>query len=495
MKKKDLNNILNDTLIYIIMLILNFSFIVKILDSDLFFDLRSAKDILTYGLDFKDHMSMFDGLKYLYHHWLYDLIIYPIFNLGGYPLLFIFILLIFFIFSICIYKYINSRINNKLISLISTSIIIALTGRSFFPRVQSMNYLLVLLQFMTINKLYTTGEKKYSIISIILSIILVNIHFPLWILVPVFYLPYIVQLIIKVIKDKYKIKLLDKKIEIEECKNTKLAIITFIIILLSCLISPYGLLPYTFGFKVTSLYNDVYSNIGEMSRVNIIHYPIIIGLYILFIITLIIKKKIKLSDIFYLLGLGIFGIIAARNIVYLYTYYIIIITCILFKDIKIKKIDIFKRLNVNKEVIKGTLIIAGIFVFAMCMNAMNFKEYQYGIDGGGEPINMANYITEHLDYKNLKFYNEFNTGSYFAYRDIPTFVDSRVEVFIKEFNGKQDIIHDYYHMSPKDIIDKYQFDYIITNKGTDMYDYMVENNYEQVFSEYKFYYIFKNAKS
>ena len=495
MKKDKLNNILNDLLIYVVILILNFSFIIKILDSDFFFDIRSAKDILTYGLDFKDHISMFDGLKNIYHHWLYDLIIYPIFNLGGYPLVFTFFLLVFFLFSVFIYRFINSKINNKLISFISTSIIIILMGERFFPRVVSVNYFIMLLQFIVINKLYTTGEKKYSIISVLLSIFLVNIHFPLWILVPVFYLPYIAQLIIKTIRDKYKIKFLDKKIEIEECKNTKLFIITFIIILLSCFVSPYGILPYMFQYKVSGLYNDIYSNIGEMKRVNLLEFPVTIGLFVLFIITLVVKKKIKLSDLFYLLGIGIFGMIVRRNIPYVYTYYCIILTCILFKDIKLKSIDVFKKINVNKEVIKGFLIAAGLIIFAMCMDAMDLKNYQYGIDGGGEPILTADYVTENLDYKNLKFYNVFNTGSYFAYRGMPTFIDTRVEVFIKEFNGKEDIMYDYYHMSPKDIIDKYQFDYIITNKGTDMYDYMVENNYEQVFSEYKFYYIFKNAKS
>ena len=44
------------------------------------------------------------------------------------------------------------------------------------------------------------------------------------------------------------------------------------------------------------------------------------------------KKKIVLSDLFYLLGLGIFGMIVNRNIPFLYTYYTIIITSTLFND-------------------------------------------------------------------------------------------------------------------------------------------------------------------
>ena len=81
----------------------------------------------------------------------------------------------------------------------------------------------MLLLFIIINKLYEKGEIKYSVISILISIFIVNIHFPMWILVPVFFLPYIVQIIIKYIKDKYNIKLLDNKFIIEDCKSKKKA--------------------------------------------------------------------------------------------------------------------------------------------------------------------------------------------------------------------------------------------------------------------------------
>ena len=102
-------NVLTNILIYITILLSNILWIRKVLDSDLYFDLRTAKDLLTYGLDFKDHMSMFNGYTYLYHHWLYDLIIYPIFKLGSYQLVFLFMLLLFFIFSVIVYKYIGNE--------------------------------------------------------------------------------------------------------------------------------------------------------------------------------------------------------------------------------------------------------------------------------------------------------------------------------------------------------------------------------------------------
>ena len=185
----------------------------------------------------------------------------------------------------------------------------------------------------------------------------------------------------------------------------------------------------------------------------------------------------------------------ARNIPYLYTYYIIIITITLFADSKFKIKDYFKKFHINKEVIKITCIVLEIIFLSMNVMALDLKNYQYGIQDGGEPEGLANYIVDNLDYKNLKFYNDFNVGSYLAYREIPTFVDSRIEVYLKIFNGKEDIMFDYYNMEFPDILDKYKFDYIITTGNSASYKYLTENKYEEVYSELNYYRLFKNKEA
>ncbi len=492
MKKDKLYNIISNIFIYVSILLANFLSIFKILDADLFFDLRSAKDILTYGLDFKDHMSMHEGLKYLYHHWLYDLIIYPIFKIGSYPLLFFFVLLLFFIFSIIIYKYINNRIKNKYISLIFVIILSYFMGHCFMPRVQSLSYLVILLEFVVIEKLYTTGKIKYSIISIILSIFMVNIHFPLWIMIPIFYLPYIANIFINYFVNKYKLNILNKKIEYINCNNIKLFMITFIFILLSCLVSPYGLLPYLFGFEVSSLYSTIYYKIGEMRLVTFgemkyifLFFAILIGFMIGS------KNKIKLYQLFYLIGIGILGFTYMRNTPFLYTYYILIIVPIIFKDLKINLI----KININKNIIISIITILVISLLVASITTIDYREYQYGADNGGEPIEVADYIIDNLDYKNIRLYNEFAQGSYLAYRNIPVFIDSRVEVYISKFNGKENIIVDYHNMKPEELIKKYKFDYYLVIPGTKMYDYLKDNNYELIYSSYNYYYLYKNKEA
>jgi hypothetical protein len=151
--------------------------------------------------------------------------------------------------------------------------------------------------------------------------------------------------------------------------------------------------------------------------------------------------------------------------------------------------------KINPIPIYILFIIFQVLMIIDTFNSMDFINYKYGIDHGGEPEELADYIVNNMDYKNLKFYNEFEQGSYLAFRDIPIFVDGRVEVYIKEFNGKEDIIKYYYQDTPEEILNRFEFDYIITYKGKRMYYYLMENNYEVVYSDQYTYYMFKNKEA
>jgi hypothetical protein len=219
-------------------------------------------------------------------------------------------------------------------------------------------------------------------------------------------------------------------------------------------------------------------------------YGVLIFFAIMFILTLLSKNKIKLSSLFYLIGLGIFGTMYIRNLPFLYIYYILITTGIIFKNIKIKNIKI------NKDIICGILLIFEVFLLVESLIAIDIKNYDYGISQGGEPVLSADYIINNIeDYQNKKIYNRFNVGSYLTYRGIPTFVDSRVEVFVEKFNGKDSIMYDYFNKTPEELIDKYKFDYFLVIKTDRMYDYLVKNDYEVINVSYNFYYLFKNKEA
>ena len=45
------------------------------------------------------------------------------------------------------------------------------------------------------------------------------------------------------------------------------------------------------------------------------------------------------------------------------------------------------------------------------------------------------YINNNLDKKSLRLYNGYNYGSYLLFNDIDVFIDSRCDLYLKEFNG------------------------------------------------------------
>ena len=316
----------NNKLIYIlsglVIMIATLFLISKVFLNDLFFDIKTGEDILKYGIDFKDHFSFIPNLIYIYHHWFYDVIIYFIYNSLGYHGIFFFFLLIYTIFGF-ILLYVNKKLTNSFwVSILVTLVTIYICGYAFQSRVQSITYLLFFLEVFFIDKLYNTGKFKYSIYIFLISILIANMHMPLWIFTLILYLPYIFEFIIKFIIDKSKrIKnIISDRLIIKYPCNKRLFITTFIILIFTGLLSPLKLYPYTFFLK--SLGNKSYSFIGEMSKTVLIDWKEgLIFIILLFIILFLKNIKIKLRDLSLLIGLFLFALIVNRNFIYFYIFF------------------------------------------------------------------------------------------------------------------------------------------------------------------------------
>ena len=344
---KKLTIIMSLLIIFIFALIL----IPKFFQNDLFFDLKTADSILKYGIDFKDHFSFIPNLTYIYHHYLYDLMIYPIYNIFGYNGIFVLFLIIFSLFGVCVF-YVNNKItDNKIVSVIVSIMTLLGCSYAFQSRVQSITYILFFLEVYFINKLYDTGKKKYSIYILIISILIANMHMPLWIFSVVLFLPFIFEFLVKHIVDKFKLgKFLTDKIVIKYPKNKKIILVTFVLLLLSGLVTPLKLYPYTFFTK--SLFNNTYSFIGEMQKTVLIDN--IYGLYLILLLIIIMcikDTKIKLRDLTLAIGLFLFMLIAVRNIVYLNIFYLTIIVKIVYESFKVPKLKFNLFKNIDKNII------------------------------------------------------------------------------------------------------------------------------------------------
>lgn len=490
---------LDNIIIYSLIIIFSYAFLKKSFGNDIFFDIKTGESILKYGVDFKEHFSFIPNLTYLYHHWFYDLIIYYIFNKFSYLGTYMFFQLIFLIFNIIYYRLCLKITSSKILSFTATIITLTIGSYAFQTRVQSITYILLLLELYYLNKIYSeSNTKKYLFLIAFNSIIIVNIHMPIWLLTIVFALPLYVELLLVYISNKNKRMkdFVNKYFVLEPPKNYKYLLIAAIILLVTGLISPYGLKAYTFMFKVFLTNGYDYFRIGELVSVPFYHDPYYLGLAILFLMGVIFKMfKYYVRDLILFIGLFIFGLIVIRNMIFYYIFAPLVLLRGLYNSGLKVNIPLIKNFlsKYNKKyinIIKVFIIICIICLYIASFKVIDYKTYDFDIPFE-YPVEAVKYIKENIDYNNIKLYNEFDYGSYIAFNDIPIFVDSRAEVYISDFNNSYDVCKDYADSldksKSKEILDKYMFDYALVYRYGYAYGILEDNNdYVEIYRDSRF---------
>ena len=136
--------------------------------------------------------------------------------------------------------------------------------------------------------------------------------------------------------------------------------------------------------------------------------------------------------------------------------------------------------------------------YSFLLYSLNLSSYDYNISAM-YPVATVKYLKNNADYSNIKLYNDFNFGSFLEFNDIPVFIDSRAEVYIKEFNGGFDIVSDYLDTKKfstyKSIFEKYKFDYALVYKASEIYYYLKYDTEFEIAFEEENYTLFKKTNS
>lgn len=327
---------------------------------------------------------------------------------------------------------------------------------AFYARAWQWSFIFIILEYYFIQKLLEEGKLKYSIGIVAFGILISNIHASVFPIYLVIFLPYIVEAVL------YKFKMKIPKIEIVEHKYFKKFFITFIITCFSGLVNPFGLLPYTYIVKNMSGFSSTF--IGELAPTTFENnklFFIVILAVILFSVNG--KQKIKVTDIFYILGFSILTLLAYRS----FYYFVFISGMAIIRIIN----DFFKENNwkMNK-ILMRLILVESIILFVAVALSDSFRMMKKELVPQDDyPVQLAEYILENIDIENMRLYNGFNYGSYLEFRGIKTFVDSRSEVFCEEFNSGCTVLKDWYAVAYEEeynrIFYKYNITHAITSKS------------------------------
>lgn len=466
----------------------------KSLQNDTFYTVTIGKLINENGVDGQDHFSWHEGLPYEYPHWLYDLGMYKIFELGGWDAIYISTCLFAAILGICIFIS-NSKITkNGILSFFVTIAVLYLMKSYIAARAQLVTFILFTIFLYNIEKFLQSRKIINAIILLLIQTLIANLHVAVWPFTFVLYLPYVAEYIIAciieiilykkipifAIKDKIrdierkiakaninktkleklknKLQILENKLEDKKQKakrikekreqelkntykititknnNTKWLILIMIISVLTGLLTPLGKTPYTYTY-LTMIGNTV-KNINE-------HLPLTLAKNVEMMCTLVVllalliftKAKIKLSDLFMLGGLTYLMFSSRRQ----QSMFVLIGSVAFTRTVTNWLTSSFNYSNkkfAKKWINAFSMFVISVIVVSLSLNLYNKVKNDKYINENTYPVQASEWILNNLDVKNIRLFNEYNYGSYLLYKGIPVFIDSRADLYAPEFNTK-----------------------------------------------------------
>ncbi len=446
----------------------------KQVENDIFYTIKIGEYISQNGIGnlTKDPFSFHD-LSYTFPHWLYDLGMYTIYNIGGWDGIYCSTIIFTIILGILIFTLGYKKSKNEIISAIFTIIALYIMTQFLSARAQLISFSMIILTILNIEKLLETGKKRYGIALVIISLIEVNIHMAVWPFIFVMFLPYLAEYILieiinftqKLKKHKPKEEYEFYKIKLRKNSNIKKLFVTMIICACMGIFTPTGITtPYTYLYKTV---------IGSTMEVIVEHQPANIGTiyaYSIFtfgiiIILLFCNIKIDIKNIFFYSGLLILYLNTVRQL----SMFVLIMTPIYCEILSNILNHYFPNLHnkvinfLNKNIFANfiiILILVSILILAYNIYKPNlitkyFRSKDY-------PIDACKWIKENLDYKNERILNQYNYGSYLIFEGIPVLVDSRADLYLPEFNTKTG--------NAKDGQDIFTDIVVKADKGIDVYE-------------------------
>ena len=145
-------------------------------------------------------------------------------------------------------------------------------------------------------------------------------------------------------------------------------------------------------------------------------------------------SKTKLRDLFMVCGLVLMSVMSIRHLSLLaligticFSRLFSMFIEMLSLDIDLKVMKFFSKKWVSMTAFT-VVIIGSIFM-------MKYQLRGDYIDSELYPVEAVDFIKENIDIDKMRIFNEYNFGSYLLLNDIPVFIDSRADLYTKQFSG------------------------------------------------------------
>lgn len=505
--------------------------------NDTYYSVAIGESITQNGIDGKDHFSWHENLNYEYPHWLYDLMTYFLYHVGGWTAIYIATVVFTCILGLALYFTNVKMSKNHIVPFIFTLGAIYLIKSYITARAQLVTFILFVLEVFFIERFIRNRKIGYAIGLLLISVLMANLHVAVWPFFFVLFLPYIAEYLICVIVDldlilkikeiffKVEKKILNKnqdkvkeieekiikieknreeikqrrednrknpyKIKIERNKNIKYLILVMLIAGLLGLCTPLGTTPYT--YLIDTMQGDTTENINEHLPLTLINQKDILILIVMVIAGLMLTDiKIRLRDLFMFGGLVILALMSRRQ-----TSILVLLGMPIYCKLVLAFFRKYKCMDDMKKLFKEMTGLYGI-VITLCVvtiistNIYKPKKNDTYVDESSYPVKACDYILANLDLNNIRIYNEYNYGSYMLFRGIPVFIDSRADLYTPEFNSGCTVFDDFLNISNigtyyENKFEDYGITHVICFKNAKLNLFLSRNyEYKELYSDERF---------
>lgn len=480
MKKKKILSI-----IFLTIIMLGFVILItpKSFQNDTLFDISLGDKYINDGLKTSDTFSIHENLEYTPQHFMVNIITYLIYNSAGFLGLYIWCIILTCILALLLYTANKLFIKNKLISYLFVFAQLTLLFNFISIRAQMYSYIFFLLELIFIENFLRKKKYKYLILLSILPLFIINFH------AGTIYFYFIIIFVYLLNYTKIK----TSKIEYNKdyVTNLKYLFIPIIIGFLLTFINPFGINQLTYCVKTL---NNSFINtyIYEFQPINIRSLiGIFFYIYLLLITASLLytKKKINLERILLFLGTTFMTLMTLRHFSLLIIFTIPCLEYIAEMVINIKNWSYKGLIEIGKKVLKITsiLLYSGIFI---CFGIIYY--FSNNLSGylpkSAYPIDSVNYIKSNIG-TNSRIFNEYEYGSLLMFNNIKCFIDSRCDLYTKEYNKNCNVADDYMNTincteNYEEILSKYNIEYLLISKDSALAKNIFNNSkYEKLFED------------
>jgi hypothetical protein len=441
----------------------------KIEDDDFFWHLSTGKFISENGyVPDKDVFGYSaPNAEWIPFEWGSDLIIYKIYQIGGYNSVYIFRSLIFCLIFFLFFRLFEKLKVNSVISIIFSFLLLIGLFSRFSPRPHIFSYLfLAILIYLFFNYRYIDRTKYFKALYAIPVIFLIwgNLHLGVVTGVLVF----LIFLVSEFLTYKYPQKFGTKETQPAAIGDLKKLSLLFLCSVIVLLINPHGINTYTYAYNHTNMkmLEQIAEWISPFSGKIESTFVIVFYKILLFCSAVVLYYSVKKKDPAFGLLAVFFAIYSVRALRFTVDYEIIVMPLLVIST----SFLLFKSKNstINKifygNPVKVVLIIVLLYLTVQ-FQSDNFyitlkynREAGLGISNRYFPLGLYKFMKDN-NVKGTPF-NNFDTGGYLKW-EMP-----EEKVFIDSRNLNDELFNEYtsiLKMQPgfESKLDKYGVDHVI----------------------------------